>query len=70
MESGFLKLKTQSLHPEYFIYTSTHNNELVTIEEGDLEDNVLTLESVAIARSTTKKPFYIGKVKKNVQPQI
>lgn len=62
MESGFLKLKTQSFHPEYFIYASTHNHELVMIEEGDLENNVLTLESTSIARSNTARPFYIAKV--------
>lgn len=62
MESGYLKLKPQS-EPPFFIYTSSHNNGIVMIEEGELKENKLTLNSVGITRSSISKPPHVTQVK-------
>ncbi len=61
MESGYLKLKPQS-EPPFFIYTSSHNNGVVLIEEGELNENKLILDSVGLTRSSISKPPFVTKV--------
>lgn len=61
METGFLKMKPQS-DPGFFIYTSSHNNGIVLVEEGSLSGDKLVLDSTGIARSTISKPPHVLKV--------
>ena len=67
MESGYLKMKPQS-EPPFFIYTSSHNNGIVVIEEGSMTEDKITLESVGITRSSISKPPHVTKV--NIQFNI
>jgi len=61
MESGYLKAKPQS-EPAFFIYTSSHNNGIVLIEEGSLVGNELTLNSVGVTRCSISKPPHVVNV--------
>ena len=62
MESGYLKIKPQS-DPEFFIYTSSHNNGIVLVEEGLFKDEKLVLNSIGITRSSLSKSPHVKNVR-------
>jgi hypothetical protein len=61
MESGYLKAKPQS-EPPFFIYTSAHNNGIVLIEEGSVEENTITLNNIGVTKCSISKPPHVVNV--------
>ena len=47
--------------PNFFVYTSSHNNGIVLVEEGTWQDNKLVLSSTAVSRSSiSSSPHVLG----------
>jgi hypothetical protein len=61
METGFLKIKPNS-DPGFFVYTSSHNNGIVLVEEGVMIENKLILKSVGLSRSSLSSSPHVVEV--------